>query len=415
MAITTSPRAVAVDVEPALVRALAVTAALCLGLRPSPVPGITAGTVMVLLLAPVWYPVAVGYRGARLLFGATALAAFGGVVLTLLAGPARATDRGLLVSGLGLLFTYLFGAGLLLWVRSVVGVAVTGAAFGAGLLLTAGLAMAGQNVWKYYLAVPVAVIVLALLARHPGVGLTLAGLAAIALSGVVADFRSLAGIALLTAALWYWRGRRLTAGAAPVGRWQVLLLVLTGVVAGYFLLTAAMTGGLLGAAIQQRTAAQLSYSSGLLLTGGRPEWAGTLELLRSHPLGFGVGVLPSGDDVATAMAGLMGTGVPTVRGYALHFLFDGGFKLHSVTADLWAGYGLLGVVLAVVLVVLLVRVVVAALSDARGTALALFIALYGLFQMAVGPIWTSMPFLCLALGVGLPAVAGAARTTPATG
>ncbi len=383
------------------IRILAFTAMVLLGFRRELPLGITTGTLVVVALLPVWVPVVRRYGGATILTVATMAAFVWGVWLTANAPPTNHVDTHLLVTDGATLLTFLLGVGVILWAREVIGVNPVGIAFGVGLTATAILAAGGENTWKYYFAVPVAIVLLAL-AGATRSRLTIAlAFVAITVSGAVSDFRSLAGCSLLAGILWYWRDRRSVHATGSAGRFRVFVTLIATVVGMYFLLTAAMGSGAFGEAIQQRTIAQESYSGGSVLSGGRPEWAGTLELMKARPGGYGVGVVPSGSDIQLALNGLASTGVPTIRGYANHFLFDGGFKLHSVTADLWVGYGFAGIALAVILAILLVKVLVNTLVDRHVPVVVIFLSMYSLFQIAVGPIWTSLPLIALALGLGL--------------
>jgi hypothetical protein len=93
--------------------------------------------------------------------------------------------------------------------------------------------------------------------------------------------------------------------------------------------------------------------------------------------------------------------IPTIDGYAEHYMFGGQFKLHSVAADLWSHFGLVGVGLAVVIAGLLTDALTRVLSDRTGTALLVFAIALALWDLAFGPIYSNLRYITLALGLAL--------------
>jgi hypothetical protein len=183
------------------------------------------------------------------------------------------------------------------------------------------------------------------------------------------------------------------------------------VAGGYAVLSRLLVSGLLGSELQQRTAAQIAESGSLLL-GGRPEWTASWALMRHQPLGYGLGVVPTSEDLQVAKQGLAVTHVPTVDGYLEHYMLNGGFELHSIIADLWVSLGPVGIVLGLAMGGLLVHGLVQALGDRRASGLVCFLVPLGLWNLAFGPLPSDVS--ALTLGLGLLLVAAAPSTRRAT-
>jgi hypothetical protein len=152
--------------------------------------------------------------------------------------------------------------------------------------------------------------------------------------------------------------------------------------------------------------------AGSLILGGRPEWQATVQLMKTFPAGFGVGAEPNSGDVTLAKQGLAGVGVPTKNGYIDHYMFGGQFKLHSVLADLWSNFGIVGLLLGGVVGLTLLLSLTSAMADRRAVALVIFLALTALWDMAFGPIYSSLPAITPALGLLLLPRDRAARAAP---
>ena len=355
--------------------------------------GITSSSLIVLASAPLWLPSIARYRWANALLVLSGLALANGLILALVrlvyfpydfqVGLAQVLH---LVGGLG-------GIGLILWTRSLLSTPTIAVVVGAAMILGGLADIAGSgNAWKYVLSAPVTLMVL--------------GLAHRASRGSRGD----TGDSMWSA----WRrtraatsGTRADSGPAAVsGRtlrdligWahRVTWLALgTGLlIATYSLATAMLVGGLLGEQAQQRSQDQIS-SGGSLLSGGRPEWTGTVELLRAHPQGFGFGAVPTYSDVWTARAGMVRVGVGTNNGYVDNFMFAGEFKLHSVSADLWSQCGLLGVMLAVALIVVMGIGLLDRLLTGRASAVHIYLGVMGLWNMAFSPIYSALAWVAMA-------------------
>jgi hypothetical protein len=139
-----------------------------------------------------------------------------------------------------------------------------------------------------------------------------------------------------------------------------------------------------------------------LITGGRPEWAATRELVRLKPAGYGVGVVPDWTDRMTGKAGLASIGVD-VDPFREQYMFGAQLELHSIAADLWAGYGWAGVALAAVVTFALVRSLSFALAGGQAPTYVLFAGVMALWYMLFGPIGSNWLDVCAALGFALVA------------
>jgi len=234
-------------------------------------------------------------------------------------------------------------------------------------------------------------------------------LGALAVLAVLNDYRSYLGFCAATVALMLWqarpdRGRRV---GAPL---QVLLLAVCAYLV-YRLVTVLLLAGTFGYELQQRTINQVRQAGSLLL-GGRPEWQATIQLMKAFPTGVGVGAEPTSGDVTLAKQGLARVGLPTKNGYIDHYMFGGQFKLHSVVADMWSNFGLLGLLLGGVVSLTLLLSLTSAMADRRAVALVVFLALTALWDMAFGPIYSSLPAIAPALGLLLLPRDRAARAAP---
>ncbi len=391
----------------------AAVALFLLGLDVSASNGLSTGLFVAVTLIPVWGPALRRYRGATtlLVLGAAALAA--GWVLAL-SDSTHDVDPKVAVQTSLQLVTAFAGIGLILWARQVLPVPRIAIVYGLGLLVSALAKTRGSdNAWKYELAVPITMIVLGYVtsrSRWLQVA-TLMGLAAV---GVLADHRSYVGFCLAVVAVVVWQGRPVRGRRVGPG-WQVALL---GVFAFgvYRLGTSLLLSGSLGYNLQQRSISQIR-DGGSLILGGRPEWHATLKLMQANLNGFGVGSIPTARDVVLAERGLVSVGLQTKNGYVYNYMFGGTFRLHSVVADLWSNLGVAGVVLALAIGLALLLSLSSAMADRQASALVVFLALNSLWNLAFGPLYSSLPELIPALGLVLlvrpPRAAAAGR--PASG
>ena len=231
-------------------------------------PGISLSLLTAVVLIPVWWPAMKEYRFARLLLGLAGAAAVWGVVLTTFE-TFRPTSSSLMMEQTFTLLSLAGGIGVLLWVRSQLGIAGTAVAFGVGAL--ANVALTGgnsANLWKYSLAVPVIIIVLGLTSTSGRRWLDLLALGALAAVCLVSDSRSMTSFLLLSGVIVLWQSFMPPGRRRPRPAQTLLLLGLLSV-AAFSLLQALILDGALGDAAQQRTQAQIDTSGSLIGWGRR--------------------------------------------------------------------------------------------------------------------------------------------------
>lgn len=371
----------------------------------------TAGVVAAGLL-PVWAGSLARFPGARAVVLLAVASVASGMVLVALP-DAHAVELRFTVATCTRTLALVLGLGFVLWCRGFLRVETVALGYGAGVLLAALPHVPGSpNAWKYQLALPVTLVVLALVQRVPGptgsvaVLLALVGLGAVS---VVRDYRSFFGFTALTAVVVGWQlvraGRRVRRrpGRAPVAPWLATgaLLALAGA-ALYRGAEQLLLSGVLGRELQLRSEAQVR-AAGSLLAGGRPEWAGTLRLMQDTPAGFGPGAVPSPHDVVVAREGLATVGLGPDNGYVDNYMFGGQFRLHSTVADAWSSFGWVGVAFALLLGLLVVHALLTRVAAGTASALVVLLGLRALWDLAVGPMYTDLPEVVLALALALQA------------
>lgn len=115
----------------------------------------------------------------------------------------------------------------------------------------------------------------------------------------------------------------------------------------------AITQGLGGAELQQRTVNQLNGVNPLF--SARAEWASTLDLASTHPFGFGVGVVPDASAIYSAITAVQAAGGDYRSTYFSDVVFGARVDLHSTTSNLWFHFGIGGLALVVALALILAR------------------------------------------------------------
>lgn len=400
-------------------RALAALLLYCIGtgqrLGSGLADGFTVGGVLALVMFPVWVRSLREYWGARVLTGCGALAVASGLILSDLALPEHAVGRGLSVYDSMLLVDVLTGIGVILWSRQLMPVSYVGLWFGLGLLCSLVLApdsALATDPWKFGGAVATAVVVLSVVNR-PGrriweftLLLVLAGLS------ITFDSRSYFATFLLAAMLTGWQSRPQLSSRRAAWTWTVAMMAGLAVVI-YYLGTTLLVGGYLGKAAQARSVQQID-TAGSLILGGRPELAASLALFEYHPSGFGVGVAPTMRDVLVAKAGMAKINYDPNNLYVEQFMFGGHIELHSTTGDIWAHYGIAGLLFVVVLAFLVLRGLAESISRRTGSALLLFLSCWTFWNLLFSPFLSAAPTLMLAVGLALGAHRAPARHTIAT-
>lgn len=392
---------------------VAVIAIALLGINQPLFAGLTTGTLVVAFLVPVWIGTLRRFRFATAICLLAVAALISGVILAQFQGD-RISDRALAIEFALVFLTGIGGLGLLLWARTIIPTYQVAVVFGLGYLLRVIQEVpSSANPWKYQISVPLAIVLLALAARAKSAIPTLGCLLALGLVSVLADSRSFFGFCLLAAVLVLWQRRPASTGRG-MNKLSVFALIAIALFALYSIGTNLLVQGYLGQANQQRTVQQIE-DSGSLLVGGRPEWAGTLQLMKANPMGFGLGTVPNSDDVMAAKAGIRAIGTDTENGYVDNYMFGGHIKLHSIVADLWATFGVVGFALGILMMIALIYCLIDRLSTRTASGLVCLFAVLGIWDLAFGPIYKNLPDVMLALAVTLTAAKVRTATKPPDG
>jgi hypothetical protein len=302
------------------------------------------------------------------------------------------------------------GMGVVLWARELMRTSTVAIWCGFGLMLgiSSGSELFASNPWKFGISTAVTVLALAIAQRLGSRWLELGALGALGVASAVSDARSSFAIILLTIALTGWQlGRR-----NPTRRASVLRLVVSLAVIGFVVYTVGQTlllDGYLGDAAQERSEAQID-SSGSLILGGRPELAATAALMVARPWGYGAGVLPSLADITVAKTGMAAIGYAPNNGYVEEYMFGNRFELHSIAGDLWAGFGIPGLLFALVVIVVVLRGLSAAIARQAASAALIYLAVRGFWNLFFGPLYGSSILLTLLLGFVIVPVVGSSST-----
>jgi hypothetical protein len=175
------------------------------------------------------------------------------------------------------------------------------------------------------------------------------------------------------------------------------LAFLAALVTSYYAGSLALASGYLGSANQVNSVEQMRRT-GSLLEGARPEWSATFELMKDQPLGHGPGAVPTPHDIGIARAGLNSIGISGRGDYYMQYMFGGHFKLHSVVADLWISFSILGILLGIGFLVAIARGMIA---GRRHLALHAFVGLSATWFLFFGPILSDLPRVVFAVAMSL--------------
>jgi hypothetical protein len=387
-------------VAPFLHRAIAAMAVAVLAVRVSFGPDLTPGLFVSVLLLPVWLPCLKRFWGARLLVGGLVCALASGYLLATLASGHQILSNAQLNTTV-LILTLIGGIGVVLWSRTYLSSGQVGCSFGAGLIGNALIGgssdLAAGNPLKFVWAIPVTVSVLAVAAATRSRVLDLSILLLLCAALTVVDARALFAVCFLSLIVVGWQLRRRRTSRRTA--WVMTAVLISGLAfAIYQLSTALVLDGVLGADAQARSVAQIE-ASGSLLLGGRPELGATIALMGHRPLGFGSGVVADGGDIAAGKAGMASVGYDPNNGYVDHFMFGGKVELHSVFGDLWASFGVVGLLVAVLVGLLTILGIAGRIAQRTASALQLVLGFYALWNILFSPIFGSTPLLVITLGL----------------
>ncbi|MGY4643587.1 hypothetical protein [Cellulomonas sp. URHB0016] len=388
--------------------AVAAVALVATGMSRPLYQSLTLGALLAVVLIPVWWRSTRSYHDVRTLLLLCGLAVVMGVWLTELASEDHRTPTRMTINGVLVLLEAVLGAAVVVWARTRMRDATVASLFGLGMVL--GIDTGGrfaESPWRFGFSIPLTVLLLGLawMSRRGWLqvvtAFALAGMSAANGGRSMAAMLFLAGVVTLQQSAWRRRGSK------AASRVRAVVLVGGLCVALYYLGQAAILDGYLGKDAQERTEEQIALS-GSLIAGARPEFGATDALVRYRPYGFGVGTMPSTQDLLVAKAGMAQLRYNPDNGYVERYMFGNGIELHSTAADLWARFGLAGLVLALYALWIVVRGYTLAFSRHAASALLTYLAIRSLWDVLFSPLSSSV--VLFALAVGLLAV----RRTPPT-
>lgn len=344
----------------------------------------------------------VQYRGANLLLGLWALCLFVGPALA--AVTSDELGRGLDLRFGARMMLLMLSAGVslyvLLWSRTLVGPRRTAALYAIGLVLqgVSDFPAIAHNPWKFGFAFPVAICLLAAARTRAQVFFVLATTASIS---VIFQFRSFAAMCALTIIVMLVGTSNGSTRRKFDARFLATFSLSTILV--YQIGTIGLLNGWFGAGLQNLALTQSRGGQVSLVVGARPEFASALALFQSRPMGFGPGVIPNLNDVATGINALDKLGVNTNTAYVKSYLFGDKLELHSVIGDLWLLFGLLGLILSAAILWYLMSGLLSEDTRLATGALGVLAGIVALWDLAFSPL-SAVDNVVLTLALLLPAV-----------
>ncbi|WP_328858765.1 hypothetical protein OG579_08435 [Williamsia herbipolensis] len=375
---------------------------------PITVPGLFTLTAGPLLAALLWPILTSRSRPGPRLLTPVGLAVYGcvasGGVLALLSGAPAAFRRVDQWNALGQAIV-LVSFGLIViaafWCVEATGVRWTLAMFALGFAVNVGRVRVGQveNLWKYGLGLAVVVIVLVGIPRAR-IGLQVIACLVLAAFSALNDTRNITGVLVLAAAATavspFMQNRR-----ASAMKFIVSVVGFASVAYGAFTaISWAIARGWFGEAIATRQEIQQRAFGAL---GGRTEYGAFFSMFLHKPMGYGLGVFPSMNDIEVGKEGLDRYARGAGGAYVDDYLFGGNIELHSIAADLWVQCGLVGLAVAVVAGL----VIVAAMADFSassvdvGPAVLVYVAGQALWDLAFSPLIANYSSFALAVAIAL--------------
>ncbi|BDZ45926.1 hypothetical protein [Naasia aerilata] len=386
-----------------LARFVALAAILLLSSRQFLGQGITFGHLASLALIPLWLPAFRRYAGGLWIAVLGLLGLIFSLWLTDVASLDHIVTQNNLISNTLLLVGTVAAVGVIFWARDFLPIWALALVYGVGMLISALTREESflVNPWKFALAVPLAVVLLALAEWTGKRSLQVIALLVLAAASLAFDSRAYFGQFLLAAVLVGWQLIPLLPGRKGSAA-RVLFTFAVIAIVVFVASSQLIANGVLGEEAQARTVEQQDRAGNVLL-GGRPEAAATVALFLFRPLGFGAGALANSNDVQVAKTGMHQINYDPNNGYVENFLFGQKFELHSMLGDLWAYFGWAGIAFAALSLVLLLHVVGRGVADRTVGGVVMFVATQSLWNLFFNPLYTSAPVLALALGLGLAA------------
>lgn len=371
--------------------------------------GVSATLVVAVGLAPLWWSALRTFSLSALIVGLAGIAVPTGFYLAELSRDDHPISRSLQIEHVAQLLNGVAIMVVILWGRLHFPLHRVAALYGLGAVADAVLNTSLS--WKFHLAVPMTILVVGWMAKLKNQFVSVIVLVLFGLLGILDEGRSYFAFCIAAAGLAIWQMRPNDGRVS--NRWYPAALLAGLSAAIYSVATSLLTSGYFGPELQQRSVDQID-STGSLIAGGRPEWAATRALIELRPRGYGVGVIPQLADHSAARQGLASINVDT-GGYLTNFMLGGQFRLHSVTSDLWARFGIIGIALALTVIFALVRSLSTLAAARRAPTIVIFITILALWHMLFGPFYSNWPDVCFALGLSLLVHPDAEQDMPSAG
>ncbi|MFT3798210.1 hypothetical protein [Microbacterium sp.] len=361
--------------------------------------GVSIGHVMAILTLPLWIGAVIRSGRGRLIVLLTILALVNGVWLTAFFAPTHNISDLEFTTNIAELLSVVMILGVFLWASTLVRAWVAATAVGLGLVVSAVSrpALFLENPWKYALGLPIAALLLALAMAFRRRVAELLVLILLAAVSAAMDSRSFFGVFAIGIVLTIWQMLPARRRTTPV---EVLMAVTAVALVVYVVGTTLLLGGYLGEAAQARSIMQQDRA-GSVIVGGRPEMAATAALFLHNPLGFGPGTLVTPTELLAVKAGMWTINYDPDNGWVDNYMFGDRIELHSTLGDLWAYWGIAGIMLVVVALVILFRRASLDLAERSASALLVFTVIISAWNVAFNPTYSSLPYFGLALGLAL--------------
>lgn len=363
-------------------------------------PQISLGYLASIALAPVWLPSVLRVKPARVLLATVGLCLFSGVALALWRSVDHTFDRRQAIVLTLELVGVAASCGAMAWTYRTLGAPTSLVLFALASLVFVNRDSALYSVspWRFGFALPTTLLLLALASFARRQRVEVITLGATVLLFTIGGGRSASAtqcVALIVFLYWAQRSRE-KRPAMSISLVGVLLVLLTWAV--YNIAQALILEGILGEAAQQRSDYQLQAGSGLLL-GGRPELGATADLIWHRFWGIGLGIRPNWYDIQIGRDGMAAVGYNPINGYVNSYMFGQAFRLHSIAGDLWATFGLGGLLLTCVIGWHAVAAVASGPRVRGADTLLLTAAAKTLWNLAFSPWLTSIPMLTILMSL----------------
>jgi hypothetical protein len=83
-------------------------------------------------------------------------------------------------------------------------------------------------------------------------------------------------------------------------------------------------------------------------------------------------------------------------------MFGGQIELHSMVGDVWAGFGIVGLLFLAAVAYIVISGLLRSIATRIGSALLVFLCWWTLWNLMFSPLLSAAPSLLLALGLVLP-------------